>query len=89
MIQETRARALPGLVTLPFLLLLVLGPLVMLVRLARAGADPLPIFTCVLLTLLGCLLSAGLTIGNPNDARVLTLFGRYVGGACASRACGA
>jgi len=79
MIQEIRARALPGIPVVLVVLLVSVGSLVMLIRLAAAGSRPGPIVTCVGLMLLSVLVAVGFTIVNPNQARVLTFFGRYVG----------
>src|SRR5574341_2226665 len=79
MIQEKRASTLPG----GFMLLLLFALLVLsttwLVRAAIAGAGWVPISAAALLWVVTTTCSFGLTIVNPNEARVLLLFGSYAG----------
>jgi regulator of protease activity HflC (stomatin/prohibitin superfamily) len=78
MIREVERKAAPGLLTL---LLLSAGTLAStwgVVLAARGGQVPLAIgAVVVLMALLTCL--GGLFIVNPNEAKVLILFGRYAG----------
>ena len=78
MIREKLVRALPGLPTVLVLLAALGFAGWRMVMVARAGTGegvvlPLGLFLLVFL------LMPGLLINQPNEARVLTLFGRYVG----------
>jgi regulator of protease activity HflC (stomatin/prohibitin superfamily) len=79
MIQEKRASTLPGgLMVLALFALLVLST-TWLVLAAVAGAGWVPISAAALLWVVTTTGSFGLTIVNPNEARVLLLFGSYAG----------
>jgi regulator of protease activity HflC (stomatin/prohibitin superfamily) len=79
MIREKAASRLSGGVMVFVLLALLLFASYWFVRLVAAHAGWIPIVSSVLLwvaTVVGCF---GLTIVNPNDGRVLLLFGSYAG----------
>ena len=85
MIREHEGRAVPG---YPVLLALLAGAAVLAVAIASdiaSGGPPLPVGAgvwrtgMVLLALAVAVGSTGLTIVNPNEARVLVLLGRYAG----------
>jgi regulator of protease activity HflC (stomatin/prohibitin superfamily) len=79
MIQEKRASTLPGgFMVLALFALLVLST-TWLVLAAVAGAGWVPISAAALLWVVTTTGSFGLTIVNPNEARVLLLFGSYAG----------
>ena len=78
MIREREYNALPGIPVLLVLLLAVAASVYGLVAGVRAGSAALLIGSGIVLTL-ACFLLAGLFVVNPNEARVLQLFGRYVG----------
>jgi regulator of protease activity HflC (stomatin/prohibitin superfamily) len=78
MIRERVAASLPGLFVL-LVLLLVLGVLVYALIAAVFGDSPGIMITESLLVLVTCLLLAGVFVVNPNEGRVLQLFGDYVG----------
>ena len=81
MTREKVQRTVPGWLMLPSVLLLEAVLIGLLVRAVATGADPSPfvvipwIFTVVATGLL----LTGLFVVNPNDAKVLVLFGKYGG----------
>jgi len=78
MIRETIRRPASGWATLAVFVPLALLGLVMLIGGAAEGAAPIAILG--VLSLLGsAFMLAGLFVVNPNEARVLQLFGEYVG----------
>ncbi len=78
MIREREAASLPGLVVV--LTLLVALGLTVYVLVTQASEDrPLVIVTGVLAIIVECFLIAGLFVVNPNEGRVMQLFGDYVG----------
>jgi regulator of protease activity HflC (stomatin/prohibitin superfamily) len=78
MIRERVAASLPGLLVL-LVLLVALGFLVYAL-IAQSFGDSLGVtLTEAILVLVCCLLLAGLFVVNPNEGRVLQLFGDYVG----------
>lgn len=79
MIKEIERKALPGLPM--FLLLLVLSgtAIALIVRSANYPAAPVGIVAGALLFIAAMIAFGGLTIVNPNEARVLILFGTYAG----------
>ena len=80
MIRESQPRATNGLLAL--LLLLALGVFSFLLLLRGAAMErPLLAVGGALLLVLTVICLTGLFIVNPNEARVLTLFGNYVGSA--------
>ena len=80
MVREREQNGWPGVLILVFLLLLGVGLFANVVRLIAVRAHPgLIALTVVLSFLTWVFLMAGLFIVNPNQARVLQLFGSYVG----------
>jgi regulator of protease activity HflC (stomatin/prohibitin superfamily) len=78
MIRERMAASLPGLAVLLLLIAAIAATIYSLVT--QASDDtPLLIIGHVLLILVECFLLAGLFVVNPNEGRVLQLFGDYVG----------
>ena len=79
MIQEKKAFGLPG----GFMLLVLFALLVLstwwLVLAATSGAGWVPITAAALLQAVALVGGFGLTIVNPNEARVLLVFGSYAG----------
>jgi nucleotide-binding universal stress UspA family protein len=78
MIREIQRRAFPGVLALLLLLLATIGSATVFIRGARAE-DPARIITGILLFLITTICWAGLMAVQPNQARVLTLFGKYKG----------
>src|SRR5262245_50962206 len=78
MIREREMPALPG-IPIVALLIVVLGVLVFLLIDRGDTLSAAQIVTFVLLILLDVFLMIGLFIVNPNEGRVLQLFGDYVG----------
>jgi len=80
MVREREQNGWPGVLILVFLLLLGVGLFANIVWLIAVRAHPgLIALTIVLSFLTWVFLMAGLFIVNPNPARVLQLFGSYVG----------
>jgi len=80
MVREREQNGWPGVLILVFLLLLGVGLFANIVWLIAVRAHPgLIALTIVLSFLTWVFLMAGLFIVNPNQARVLQLFGSYVG----------
>jgi regulator of protease activity HflC (stomatin/prohibitin superfamily) len=79
MIREQVRNALSGWVMLPLLLVANGLPAWLLIDAARAGAGPLPIVGWALVCLAAFVLLFGFFIVNPNEAKVLQLFGAYAG----------
>jgi hypothetical protein len=78
MITEKKAPTLPGLFMLLFLLVVIAGSIFQIIQCAiRDDATQLPIWLALIVV--SAISLAGLTIVNPNDAAVATLFGRYLG----------
>src|SRR4026207_1707941 len=78
MIREVEYKATPGLMVI---LVLVVGELLALgalVRGAQQGRPGQAVLALVLFTLLTVFFK-GIFVVNPNEARVITLFGRYIG----------
>lgn len=75
--KETPVRSLPG---IPFLLaqILVIGLSFYLFFVGKDGGSPLPLLS-IGVAVLTALLAAGLYMVEPNQAAVLSLFGKYVG----------
>jgi len=80
MIREKELHPPSGITFLVFLVPAFLGSLALLVVSARSG-QLAPTVACALLALLLGMLFGGLFVVNPNEAKVLQLFGRYVGSA--------
>ncbi len=78
MIREREAATLSGLVVL-LLLLVALGLTIFTLVTQVFGVAPLVIGSQVLAVVLECFLLGGLFVVNPNEGRVLQLFGDYVG----------
>ena len=78
MIRERAAATLPGLLVL-LVVLLALGVLVYALVTEAFGGSPGVMITEALLVLLACFLLLGVFVVNPNEGRVLQLFGDYVG----------
>jgi regulator of protease activity HflC (stomatin/prohibitin superfamily) len=78
MIKESARRGAPGLPTLLLLLALMGLSVLWVVRAARDGNTTGIVGALILFTLI-IVAFAGLTIVNPNEARVMVLFGRYAG----------
>ena len=78
MIREVEYKATPGLVVI---LVLVVGELLALGALVRGAQQDRPgqaVLALVLFTLLTVFFK-GIFVVNPNEAKVITLFGRYIG----------
>lgn len=77
-LREKKAQALPGFPMLLFWLALLLGALWFVINAAKSDSVPDAIggLLVMVVSVVGL---AGLTIVNPNQARVLQLFGRYTG----------
>jgi regulator of protease activity HflC (stomatin/prohibitin superfamily) len=78
MIRERAAATLPGLPVL-LVVLLALGFLVYALIAQPFGDSTATIVTLVLLLVVGAFLLGGVFVVNPNEGRVLQLFGDYVG----------
>ena len=78
MIRERVAASLPGLLVL-LVLLLTLGVLVYALIAQSLGDSLGVVISEAVLVLLACFLLTGLFVVNPNEGRVLQLFGDYVG----------
>jgi regulator of protease activity HflC (stomatin/prohibitin superfamily) len=78
MIKESARRGAPGLPTLLLLLALMGLSVLWVVRAAQDGNTSGIVGALILFTLI-TVAFAGLTIVNPNEARVMVLFGRYAG----------
>jgi regulator of protease activity HflC (stomatin/prohibitin superfamily) len=81
--HETTARTtggyLPVFIGLSCLVLTVVCLVWGVLQLARAGAPGLPFLLAVTLLVTGAFALAGLYMQQPNEARILTLFGQYTG----------
>ena len=80
MIRETELHPPSGIAFLVFLVPAFLGSVAMLV-LATRTRQPVLILVCALLTGFLGVLFGGFFVVNPNEAKVLQLFGKYVGSA--------
>ncbi len=80
MIVEKELHPPSGIAFLVFLVPAFLGSVALLVLAARTG-QPAPTIACGLLVAFLGLLFAGLFVVNPNEAKVLQLFGHYAGSA--------
>ena len=78
MIREIERKALPGAIALLLLLLATIASLTVFVRGARAE-DPVRLVAGIVLIIITILGWTGLMAVQPNQARVLTLFGKYKG----------
>jgi regulator of protease activity HflC (stomatin/prohibitin superfamily) len=80
MIREKELHPPSGIAFLVFLVPASLGTVGMLVLAARTGQTALVVVCALVVAILG-LLYAGLFVVNPNEAKVLQLFGHYAGSA--------
>jgi regulator of protease activity HflC (stomatin/prohibitin superfamily) len=78
MIRETERRAVSGFAALALFIALLIACIAGVVRGAQGG-DMLLIFGSLGLAVLCCIALGGLFVVNPNEGRVLQLFGSYVG----------
>jgi regulator of protease activity HflC (stomatin/prohibitin superfamily) len=78
MIREREFNGSPGLGMLLLFLVLFLGSIAGLIYSVRSGLGP-GVLVCILLMVGAILGEAGLFVVNPNQAKVLQLFGDYVG----------
>src|SRR5262245_52272898 len=78
MIREKEARSLPGGFMLPLLIVAVIGSVVWLVLAARDGWGASG-WASLLLLITASVSLAGLFVVTPNEAKVVLLFGNYVG----------
>src|SRR5689334_5974045 len=78
MIRERETASLPGLVV-AIAVLVALGFTVYSLVVQPFGSSPGVIVANALLVVVECFLLAGLFVVNPNEGRVLQLFGAYVG----------
>jgi regulator of protease activity HflC (stomatin/prohibitin superfamily) len=78
MIRERDNHGIPGIPVLLLLLALIAGAVYLLVEAIRAESLTL-LFTAIPSLLLLALLLAGLFLVNPNESKVLQLFGKYAG----------
>jgi regulator of protease activity HflC (stomatin/prohibitin superfamily) len=78
MVREREARALPGAIMMVLLVALTIGSVFGVIRTAVAGWDAQSWFWTVVLVVSAVSL-AGLFVVNPNEAKVLVLFGSYAG----------
>lgn len=81
MIREKELHPPAGIPVLVVLVPILLGAVALLVNAARSFQPPLVIVAHALLVGLIALLFAGFFMVNPNEAKVLQLFGKYVGSA--------
>jgi regulator of protease activity HflC (stomatin/prohibitin superfamily) len=78
MIREIERKALPGAIALLLLLLATVASMTVFIRGARAD-DPARLVGGIVLILITIVCWTGLMAVQPNQARVLTLFGKYKG----------
>src|SRR5262245_61920076 len=78
MSQEREIRGVSGWVMVAVLIAVVAGSVYGFVQAARVASAPL-IVGWMLVIVVACVSFAGLTVVNPNEARVVTLFGVYKG----------
>lgn len=76
---RTTSGSLPVAIGLGLLVLAVASVVLGVLQLAQSGAAGAPLALAVLLLLAGLVTLAGLYMQQPNEARLLTLFGRYIG----------
>jgi hypothetical protein len=81
MIREKELHPPAGIPVLVVLVPVMLGAVALLVTAVRSFLPPPVIVACALLVALVGLLFAGFFMVNPNEAKVLQLFGNYVGSA--------
>lgn len=78
MVAEIRRRGLPGIPVLLVLIPVFAGTVYLLVRMIRAGSI-LGLVLCALALIVEVLALVGLFVVNPNEGKVLQLFGDYKG----------
>ena len=80
MIRENERKALPGIPILIVLLLILAGAIALIIR-GGTSQPTVPAFAVIgiVVIVLDILALAGLFIVNPNEAKVLQLFGKYAG----------
>ena len=78
MIREREYAALPGLPVLVGLIAVILASIYGIVTGAQ-NDSPATVIASVIVTGFAALLLGGLFVVNPNEAKVLQLFGRYIG----------
>ena len=78
MLTEIEKRTVPGLFALVTLIAALIGIVFLFLPAAQSG-DPLFFGLLVLVLLVLCFAFSGLMIVNPNEAKVLVLFGKYSG----------
>jgi len=78
MITERRIQPINGLLALLIILVAIAGGIWLFVR-GVPTERPAPILTGLTIVILAAAAAAGFFVVNPNEAKVLTLFGRYVG----------
>jgi regulator of protease activity HflC (stomatin/prohibitin superfamily) len=78
MIRELEYKSAPGLFTLLLLTLAIAASIAAMIAGARSDATPMVIGGMIGAALFSFCL-AGIYVVNPNEGRVITLFGRYVG----------
>ena len=79
MIQEKRAPMLPGGLMLPVLFLMLVGSIAWLVSASSNDWGRAHILSAAFATVVVITSACGLTIVNPNEARVALVFGSYAG----------
>ena len=80
MLRERDAKPVSGGLMLVVTILALIGLMVWLIVSARAGHGPSILTSAILVTLV-CIGLPGFFVVNPNEAKVVTLFGSYVGSA--------
>ena len=78
MIQEMERKAANGIAML-LILLVVVAALVFLLIASFVAEDPVLVISCILALIVTFVLFFGLFVVNPNEGKVLQLFGSYVG----------
>ena len=81
MIHEKEIRAPSGIAALVVLVPALVGSVATLIYVAKHFRNPVLVIPCMLAVGLVALLLGGLFVVNPNEAKVLQLFGHYVGSA--------
>lgn len=79
MIRERSRSTLSGWLMLPALLLTVAAAIWLIIVNARHAGPTPTLWLGVLAVIVSAVMTAGFFVVNPNEARVLTLFGRYAG----------
>lgn len=80
MIRERVRSTISGWVMLPVLIVGPIATTYWMIREVRAADEPTLLFwVALVLLVIQCVMSAGFFVVNPNEAKVLTLFGKYAG----------